>query len=158
MVLDVRKRVMEIHLQAEKHIIHNVREQFETFVKPCDLPQDDIEWIKVAVSEACTNAVCHGSPKGAQNQIHIRWEVDAETLSITVCDEGGRFKPEKIALPELDEWRPSGRGLVIMVSVMDDVTFEPTDHGTCVRMVKYLRNPESNAPQSEDDPAEFCNA
>lgn len=131
---------MELHLKAERHVIHDVREQFEQFISPCSLARDDVEWIKVALSEACTNAVCHGSPKGAQNEVHIRIEVDSETLSICVCDEGGYFEPQEIALPDFDEWKPSGRGLVIMVAVMDDVTFEPSETGTCVRMVKYLRN------------------
>lgn len=140
MGVEVRKRVVEFDLQSEKHVIHNVRERFEEFIQPCGLSQDEVEWIKVAVSEACTNAVCHGSPNGAQNHIHVRWEVDSETLSLTVCDEGGHFRPDRIALPEFDEWKPSGRGLVIMEAVMDEVNFEPTDHGTCVRMVKYLRD------------------
>ena len=150
MASDLRKRVMELHLNAERHVIHDVRERFGEFVRPCELSPDDVEWIKVAVSEACTNAVCHGSPLGPKNQVHVRFEADAETLSIEVRDEGGGFRPENISLPDFDEWKPSGRGLVIMVNVMDDVTFEPMNGGTCVRMVKYLRN-QCGRPKS--DPA-----
>lgn len=139
MASDLRKRVMELHLKAERHVIHDVRERFGEFVRPCELSQDDVEWIKVAVSEACTNAVCHGSPEGPKNQVHVRFEADSETLAIEVRDEGGGFRPQIIELPDFDEWKPSGRGLVIMVNVMDDVTFEPIEGGTCVRMVKYLR-------------------
>jgi serine/threonine-protein kinase RsbW len=136
-----------MHLQAEKHVIHDVRQRFEEFMAPCGVSRDAVEWIKVAVSEACTNAVCHGSPLGAQSHITVRIEVDSETLAIEICDEGGGFQPQSIELPELDEWKPSGRGLVIMITVMDDVRFEPTDRGTCVRMVKYLRN---LAPENAD--------
>lgn len=139
MAVDSRKRVMKLDLKAEKHVIHDVRERFEEFVSPCGLAPDDLEWIKVAVSEACTNAVCHGSPEGVQNEIHIRCEVDSEMLSVEVSDEGnGGFRPVEIQLPHFDEWKPSGRGLVIMAAVMDGVTFEPTETGTRVRMVKYL--------------------
>ena len=147
---DQRKRVMQLDLKAEKHVIHDVRERFQDFIAPCNLDHDDVEWIKVAVSEACTNAVCHGSPNGALDEIHVRCEVDCETLSVEVCDEGGAFRPSVIKLPDFDEWKPSGRGLVIMVSVMDDVVFEPTDTGTCVRMVKYLRNLTHDAPSPEE--------
>lgn len=159
MASDLRKRVMELHLKAEKHVIHDVREKFEEFIGPCNLSRDDVEWIKVAVSEACTNAVCHGSPQGAKNEVHVRCEVDAETLSIEVCDEGGGFKPQVIELPDFDEWKPSGRGLVIMVTVMDDVAFEPAEKGTCVRMVKYLRNiaPEGDGRRLAGD-ARVCPA
>ena len=137
---DRRKRVMKLDLKAEKHVIHDVRARFEEFIAPCALPHDEMEWIKVAVSEACTNAVCHGSPHGAEDHIHLRCEVDCETLLVEVSDEGRGFRPKTIQLPDFDEWKPSGRGLVIMQAVMDDVVFEPTDEGTCVRMTKYFRN------------------
>lgn len=143
-----RARVLELNLPAEKRIVYEVRQRFEEFMRPCQLVKDDVEWIKVAVSEACTNAVCHGSPRGPLNQVHIRCEVDSERLEVSICDEGGGFHPAAIALPDLEEWKPSGRGLVIMVTVMDDVQFEPVPGGTCVRMIKYLRNV---APQPSGD-------
>jgi serine/threonine-protein kinase RsbW len=152
-----RKRVLNLDFPAEKHVIHDVRGRFEEFIAPCMLSRDDVEWIKVAVSEACTNAVCHGSP-GPHCQIHIRCEVDAESLLIEVCDEGAGFQPQAIELPDFDEWKPSGRGLVIMVTVMDDVQFEPTDRGTCVRMIKYLRNIAPEAQEAERANGRLCTA
>ena len=154
MTFDSRKRVMEFYLPAERHLIHDVRKRFEEFITPYRLPSDEVEWIKVAVSEACTNAVCHGSPAGSSNRVKVRCELDSETLAVEVCDQGGGFVPETIELPDFDEWKPSGRGLVIMQSVMDDVSFEPRDDGTCVRMVKYLRG---LLPTAEAEPQE-CRA
>lgn len=134
-----RKRVVDFDVPAERHVIQDIRGKFEDFISPAKLPKDEVEWIKVAVSEACTNAVCHGSPHGAQDHVRIHWEMDAETLFIEVTDQGGGFKPAVIELPDDDEWKPSGRGLVIMSAIMDDVAFEPIEGGTCVRMVKHLR-------------------
>ncbi|HTE18025.1 MAG TPA: ATP-binding protein [Armatimonadota bacterium] len=141
-----RNRELELTFPAEKRVVHDVRVRFEEFLKPCHLLQDDLEWIKVAVSEACTNAICHGSPHGAASHIRVRCEVAEDRLIIEVCDEGGGFHPEEIALPPTDEWKPSGRGLVIMVTVMDSVEFVASHSGTCVRMTKLLRNIAQQPP------------
>src|SRR5688500_9248946 len=134
MSIDCRCRELELTYPAEKRVVHDVRVRFEEFLRPWHLLQDDMEWIKVAVTEACTNAVCHRSPHGPLSQIHVRCELDDQRLVIEICDEGGGFRPETIELPEIDDWKPSGRGLVIMVTVMDTVEFIASRAGTCVRM------------------------
>lgn len=131
-------RSVELDVPAEPQIVHDLRERFEEFVRPCGLSQDDREAIKVALSEACSNAVCHGSPRGNWNRVHVRYLVENNQLRIEVSDEGRGFYPAQIALPEFEEWKPSGRGLFLMQALMDEVQFERTSTGTRVRLIKNL--------------------
>ncbi len=132
------RRELELHIPAEPRVVQNVREEFEEFIRPLHLTADEVDSLKVALSEACSNAVCHGSPRGRRNQVHLRFAYDDEQLFIEVIDEGKGFRPSQIALPDYEEWKPSGRGLFLMQALMDDVEFEPCRSGTRVKLTKYL--------------------
>jgi len=90
--------------------------------------------IRLAVGEACTNAVEH-VPADACEAILIRFLVAPESLTIEVVDDGPGF--DASAPPDVED-DIGGLGLVIIRSVMDDVDVvcDPKT-GTCVRMTKY---------------------
>jgi len=131
-------RIFEADYPAEPQVVHQVRERVEDFVCTCGLSADELDALKVALSEAFSNAVCHGSPLGPRNRVHLRCEADGQRLVVQVTDEGGGFLPTRIALPEFEEWKTSGRGLYIMQELMDAVDFEMVPGGTRVRLVKIL--------------------
>jgi serine/threonine-protein kinase RsbW len=131
-------RVFEADYPAEPQVVHQVRERVDDFVHSTGLSVDDLDALKVALSEAFSNAVCHGSPLGPRNRIHLRCEADGRRLVVQITDEGGGFLPSRISLPDLEEWKTSGRGLFIMQELMDAVDFEVVPGGTRVRLVKLL--------------------
>lgn len=131
--------MFEADYPAEPQVVHQVRERVEEFVRPCGMSADELDALKVALSEAFSNAVCHGSPLGPRNRVHLRCEADGQRLMVQITDEGGGFLPSRIALPEFDEWKTSGRGLYIMQELMDAVDFELVPGGTRVRLFKLLR-------------------
>jgi anti-sigma regulatory factor (Ser/Thr protein kinase) len=140
--------ILEVEFPAEPRIVHDVRQKFEEFVRPCRLGREDVETIKVALSEACSNAVCHGSPRGNGDRIHVRYEIAGDRLVIEIRDEGPGFQPRQIALPCSEDYKPSGRGLFLMQALMDEVEFQPSPAGTCVRLVKRFPEPFSEHGES----------
>src|SRR5688572_12197767 len=114
MPVALENRMLELNLPAEPRVVRDIREKFEEFLAPYGVSAEEIETLKVALSEACSNAVCHGSPRGPLNQIQVRCSVQGDRLLIEVTDEGRGFRPQQIALPEFEEWKPSGRGLFLM--------------------------------------------
>ena len=89
--------------------------------------------IKLAVCEAVTNAIQHGSAS-AEDPIRIFVAAESGTLVFEVLDTG-RFVPRVTrqgAIPE------SGRGLEFMRLMMDEVDVRPGLDGTQVRLVKRL--------------------
>ena len=133
------RRVMDLEYPAEARVVGDIREKFEEFVKPLQLSPDDLDDLKMALSEACGNAICHGSPNGAASRIRVRCELDSDHLRIEITDQGVGFHPKDFDLPREEEWKASGRGLFLMQALMDAVEFEATPVGTRVRLARSLR-------------------
>nr|WP_278683082.1 ATP-binding protein [Paraclostridium bifermentans] len=96
---------------------------------------DDIEDIKVAVSEACTNAIKHS----LDDKFLVQFSVLENGLTIEVEDKGTGYDVESLQEPDLTNPKESGLGLFIIKTLMDEVsTISNSDIGTRVKMTKYL--------------------
>jgi len=109
---------------------------------------DTIEDIKVAVAEACNNAIEHGCGTHTDAaMVTVRCEVCADSLTIIVRDTGAGFDPETATRQRqaggtavLTE---RGLGMLLIESLMDEVSFDSMPgNGTQVRMLKRLRATE----------------
>lgn len=100
---------------------------------------DEVADVELALSEACGNVIRH-SRDG--DDYEVRLNVDGEVVSIDVEDKGPGF-PDALVDTDHDHPPPeaeTGRGIVLMAALLDDVRFERTDeNGSVVRMVRTLR-------------------
>ncbi|KPC97354.1 Serine-protein kinase RsbW [Geobacillus sp. BCO2] len=108
---------------------------------------EEIEDMKVAVSEACNNVVLHAY-NGRSGDIHLRFEMSADALSIVIKDEGKGFDYERAAKQAaslsgkpLKDVKVGGLGLFLMEALMDDVRVT-TKGGTEVRLTKFRHHGE----------------
>ena len=98
---------------------------------------DVVEDLKVAVSEACTNALRHGC--SSEQCYDLYYQLDQDKLTIRVEDSGEGYEPESISEPELPGNQAGGFGLFIIKSLMDEVEIVSNKGmGTSITMVKYL--------------------
>jgi serine/threonine-protein kinase RsbW len=98
---------------------------------------DDAQFaIRLCLDEAISNAVRHGNCGDPQKKVTVEYAVDAVAFTITICDQGCGFRPDKVPDPTLDEnlEKPCGRGVLLMQAYMTQVSFNPS--GNCVSMVK----------------------
>ena len=96
---------------------------------------EDIEDIKVAVSEACTNAIKHS----LDNKFSVEYTIFENGLTITIIDSGKGYDVDSIDVPNLEEPKESGPGLFIIQSLMDEVEIKSNiNYGTVIKMTKYL--------------------
>lgn len=96
---------------------------------------DEIEDIKLAVAEACTNAIQHANGSA---YIDIKCEA-VNGLQISVRDHGRGTRAEHIRSRDLDDERVGGLGVFLIRSLMDDVSYEVNpDQGTLLIMSKRL--------------------
>jgi serine/threonine-protein kinase RsbW len=79
--------------------------------------------LKVAVSEACANAVEHAGCESTP--LEISAVLTAQRLTFVVSDNG-LFRPPA---PVRDDFGSRGLGLPLMVTLMDEVTFAKTPGG-----------------------------
>ncbi len=87
--------------------------------------------VKLAMSEAVTNAIQHGSTSSS-DEIRIRVAAESGSLVFEVADTG-RFRPRVTRRGELPE---SGRGLEFMRLLMDEVDLRAGHGGTLLRFSK----------------------
>jgi serine/threonine-protein kinase RsbW len=95
---------------------------------------DDRYQVKLAVSEAVTNAIEHGS-SSSTDPVRIAARSEAGALVFEIHDTG-RFVPRVVrrgAMPE------GGRGLEFMRLMMDEVDLRPGGGGTLLRLSKRLQ-------------------
>ena len=96
---------------------------------------DDIEDLKVAISEACTNAIKHS----LEDRFTIIYTMIEKGLTIEIIDKGKGYNTKEVSEPDLDNLKESGMGLFIIESLMDEVNVESTEgKGTSIKMTKYL--------------------
>ena len=99
--------------------------------------EETSEQVTLAVIEAGTNAIKHGNQEDLNKSAHFEFIVQPDKLTVIVQDEGNGFKREEVPDP-LDPanlLKSSGRGIFLMETCMDCVTFEQS--GTIVKMVKH---------------------
>jgi serine/threonine-protein kinase RsbW len=96
---------------------------------------DDARYqVRLAVSEAVTNAIEHGS-SSPDDAVRIAVSEESGALVFEIVDSG-RFVPRVTregAFPE------GGRGLEFMRLMMDEVDLRPSRGGTRVRLTKRLQ-------------------
>lgn len=97
---------------------------------------DQLEAVRLAVSEALTNAVIHAYPRRA-GRIHVVAWTGRDELTVEISDDGLGFQTHT-------ETPGLGMGLGLISQLTDDFTIrQPMAGGTAVRMRFWLR-PEAS--------------
>jgi len=106
------------------------------------LADERIDDLKLAVSEACTNAIEAHHSVPVDEHVLVRCSEAEDRLEVSIHDRGTGFDPE--ALPEhppvTDPERLNferGLGIPLIRTLVDEVAFESSSEGTAVRMVMY---------------------
>lgn len=96
---------------------------------------EDIEDLKVATSEACTNAIKHSK----KEEFQIKFKIFRDKLVIEVKDDGVGCDLNTISEPDLKNPKTSGLGLFIIKALMDEVEVESCeDSGTVIKITKMV--------------------
>lgn len=139
---DVEQReVKEIVLENRKDVILTIRRFIMEEARRLPFRPEELSHIEIAVGEAATNALIHGqSPDPKHNKISVACEVAEDYLRIRIEDDGISFTPnvESVKAPPLMADR--GRGIFIMKSLMDDLSYETLPKGTALTMLKRLES------------------
>jgi serine/threonine-protein kinase RsbW len=106
------------------------------------LADDRIDDLKLAVSEACTNAMDAHLSAGVDEPVLVKVYEGEERIEITIEDVGRGFDPGLLPQhpPVTDPERLNferGLGIPLMRTLVDGVEFVRTERGTCVRMTLF---------------------
>lgn len=107
-----------------------------------------IEDLKLAVSEAVTNAIEHGGAQGAPGaaSVEVVFELDQEKLEIEIIDRGPgvpAFNAERRVVDEehLDAGMLRGFGMYLISELVDQYEVQSSNQGTRLILRIFRPNP-----------------
>jgi stage II sporulation protein AB (anti-sigma F factor) len=116
------------------------------FAAQADFTISELDDIKVAISEAVSNAIIHGYGEGysgGPKEIEFAMNLYEDKLEYIVKDYGKGIEDIELACTPSYSSDPErmGLGFVFMKSFMDDLDIESKlDQGTTVRMTKKIEH------------------
>jgi len=145
----MKKPLIKLTIPAQAEYIDVVRFTLYGVASKAGFSYEDIEDMKVAVSEACNNAVLHAYDYYNNGVIDVTFELERDIIYISIKDYGNSFKYEQHVIPpvmlnnkSLDDIVPGGLGIFMMEALMDRVEIR-TDSGTEIILTKKIvRNEE----------------
>lgn len=127
----------ELEVAALADNVPLVRHALRGLLEACDVPDDRVSDITLAVTEACANAVLHAYTNRHPGTFEVSaWIAsDGGELAVVVRDHGAGMAP-RVNSPGL------GVGLPVMAAIADSLEIDtPPDDGTLVRMTFDLGVP-----------------
>jgi anti-sigma regulatory factor (Ser/Thr protein kinase) len=100
--------------------------------------------LALALEEAIANVINHGLPGSSQpHRLAVRLEIDSDTVTAQVIDNGPPFDPTRIPPPDLslplEERQPGGLGIHLMRELMDGFDYRRASDSNILRLCKARR-------------------
>lgn len=133
--------LVELEIPARPEFVALARLVVSSFAATSfGLPDDRIDDLKIAVSEACTNAIeAHGAAD-TDERVLVRCVDASDQLQILIEDRGSGFDPgtlpEHPPVTDPDRLKfERGLGIPLIRSLVDQVEFHSSGEGTSVRIL-----------------------
>ena len=93
--------------------------------------------LNLVLTEAMANAIQHANEGNPAKEVHIEISTVSQRLIIRVFDFGPGFDVEQYIKPRhpLEE---NGRGIYLIHTIMDEISYNSTEDGHVLEMVKNL--------------------
>ena len=138
---------IEMKVPAKAEYVGVVRLAVSGIANRVGYSYDDIEDLKIAVAEACTNVVNHAYQEGGM--IGIGCNVYKDKIEILVSDKGQSFNLSDVkrklgpidGTKPVEELKEGGLGLFLIDSLMDHVEING-EAGVAIVMTKFLKRDE----------------
>lgn len=131
----------KLEILSEPKHLSEVEDFIDMLALEAGIDSQRLPGLLLAVTEATTNAIIHGNKKVPEKKVTIEADLDEETLTIRLKDQGTGFDPSKIPDPTEPEnlLKDSGRGLYLMRYHASELKYNITPDGTETILVISLR-------------------
>jgi len=118
-------------VESKPENLARIRDYFKDIASTNNIVDADSYDILVSIGEAATNAIEHG--RGGD--VEVDFDLVKDVLTVCVRSNGAFVK--NIPLPEEDGFR--GRGILLMLALMDQVTIDEQQDSVTVVMSKHFK-------------------
>ena len=136
-------QVLELEIPARPEFVALVRLVVSSVASTRRLLADErIDDLKLAVSEACTNAIEAHDALAVSEHVVVRLTEGDDRLEINIDDQGAGFDPHTLPEhpPVTDPERLNferGLGIPLIRTLVDELDITSSDEGTAVRIVMW---------------------
>ncbi|HRC91651.1 MAG: ATP-binding protein [Bacteroidetes bacterium] len=128
------KNIQTIQIESKPESIHIIERLVDDLKGEHNIHEDAYGNILVAVTEAVNNAIQHGNKYNPNLKVKISYEVESDTISFVITDQGKGFDyynlPDPTAPENLE--KPTGRGVFLMKHLADQIIF--SNNGSSVEL------------------------
>lgn len=129
-----KSTLVEMAIPANPEYLRVVRLLVSGFLSRLPVSVDEVENMKVAVSEACNNAMQHAYEEGAEGRIEIKCSEADGYVVFEVTDTGVGMKGE-----DGEEMTEGGLGFLLIQTLVDEVNIDAgASGGATITMRKKL--------------------
>ena len=132
-----KAEVVKLEIPGSAEFVAVARKTVDGITSRISITERELEDIKLAVGEACSNAVKFGDPN---KNICILYRIHPDYLEVEVRNKGDHFRKKDMhpKAPQ-PEQLPEGKiGLYLIDRVMDEMNINTANGETVVKMVKRL--------------------
>ncbi len=149
-------RTYRITIPAATRYLTAVRRFVAIHAREAGFPEAEIERIKLAVDEACTNAIKHAYRGNERGLIDVIIRVTPKKFHLIVRDQGPGFDFRNYEAPDIQRSiqhrKGGGYGIHLMRSLMDEVHFKRSKGFNEVHLIKYRPRISSHAKRRKGEP------
>ena len=112
------------------------------FGKKNNLSSEVIYDVRLALEEVVSNIISYGFEDNYEHQISIEMNLQGETLTMKIKDDGKPFNPLEVKSTNLekpfDEREIGGMGIHIVRKLMDKILYKREEGNNVLQLTKYL--------------------
>ena len=127
--------MISMNMSSNPNFVSVVRLTTSGIASKMGFTLDDIEDLKVSISEACTNAIKHSK----EMNFEVNFYMYNDRLTVEVKDKGIGYDVDDVEDPDPNNPKTSGLGLFIIKTLMDKVDVcTGNEKGTIIKMTKMV--------------------
>lgn len=135
---------VEVNIPSNPVFERVVRASADEIGQALGFPRERIEDLKLAVSEAVTNAIEHGNKREAGKLVEVVFVLDNDKLEIRISDQGPGLRQTNFARRVVEEQNLEngmlrGFGTYLISALVDDCEVSSSHTGTMLTLRLYRK-------------------
>lgn len=140
--MEKRQIAVDIKVPNQTKYLSLIGKIGEDIAKEIDRYDGDRETLayhlNLVLTEAMVNAIKHANAADPDKMVHIFINISADELLIKVFDKGQGFDINAVPPPDLNGLKERGRGIFLIKTLMDSVSYKKVANGNVLQMSKKL--------------------
>jgi serine/threonine-protein kinase RsbW len=145
---DSTRTMVELHIPSILGYEKVAMDTASSLARDMGFSVDRVADLRMAVGEACLNAIEHGNQLDASVKVGVTLTVDPHALQVDVHDSGSRFE-RALKDPNIDEKMSGesdsrGWGMFLIQKLVDEVSFDQApEGGNRTRLIVHLKQQDT---------------